>query len=280
VDATGHYDEFEVDRVAFVLVDPNAKQSDLLKAVEPVVDRLVRRFRELLAVQKAAVEKGDEPAAKDAKAELDALLLFKSDMAAYVRLYTFLSQIFDYGTTGIEKRALFYRAILPLLEFGREREAIDLSKVKLSHYALRSPGIALMLLPGGEMQKLEPLTEAGSGNVQDKERARLAVIIEKVNELFEGELTDQDRLVYVDTVIKAKLLESKTLIEQAASNTKEQFATSPDIDNELLGAMMAALDAHNTMSTQALNSDKVRAGLKDILLNYAGLWEALRARSA
>ena len=87
--------------------------------------------------------------------------------------------------------------------------------------------------------------------------------------------------MYVDTVIKMKLLESKTLLEQATSNTKEHFATSPDLDSELLTAVMAALDAHNTtMSTQALNSDKVRAGLKDILLNYAGLWEALRARSA
>lgn len=157
---------------------------------------------------------------------------------------------------------------------------IDLSKVRLSHYALRGHGVALMLLPQGQSQKLEPLTEAGSGSVQDKEKARLAAIIEKVNELFEGELTDQDRLVYVDTVIKMKLLESKTLLEQATSNTKEQFATSPDLDSELLTAVMAALDAHNTMSTQALNSDKVRAGLKDILLNYAGLWEALRAKSA
>lgn len=280
LDAAGHYDEFEVDRVAFVHLDPTAKQSDLLKAVEPVVDRLMKRFRDVLAAQKVAVEKGDEAGATDAKAELDTLVLFKSDMAAYVRLYTFLSQIFDYGTTGIEKRALFYRTILPLLEFGREREAIDLSKVKLSHYALRGHGVALMLLPQGQSPKLEPLTEAGSGSVQDKEKARLTAIIERVNELFEGELTDQDRLVYVDTVIKTKLLESKTLTEQATSNTKEQFATSPDLDSELLGAVMAALDAHNTMSTQALNSDKVRAGLKDILLNHAGLWEALRAKSA
>lgn len=45
-------------------------------------------------------------------------------------------------------------------------------------------------------------------------------------------------------------------------------------------AVMSALDAHNTMSSQALNSDKVRAGLKEVLLNYAGLWEALRAKSA
>jgi len=31
-------------------------------------------------------------------------------MAAFVRLYTFLSQIFDYGSTAIEMRALFLAA--------------------------------------------------------------------------------------------------------------------------------------------------------------------------
>jgi hypothetical protein len=40
---------------------------------------------------------------------MDALLLFKNDMGAFVRLYTFLSQIFDYGNTAIEKRAIFYK---------------------------------------------------------------------------------------------------------------------------------------------------------------------------
>ena len=38
-----------------------------------------------------------------------------------------------------------------------------------------------------------------------------------------------------------------------------------------------ALDAHTSMSTQALNSAVVRRGLKDILLDHAGLSEALRA---
>jgi type I restriction enzyme R subunit len=280
LDASGHYDEFEVDRVAFVHLAPSAKQRDLVEAVEPVVDRLMRRYRELVGARIAAEQRGDEVALKDAKAELEALVLFKADMASYVRLYTFLSQIFDYGSAGIEKRAVFYKSILPLLEFGREREAIDLSKVRLSHYALRGRGTALMILNGGETPKLEPVTEAGSGAVQDKEKVRLAAIIEKVNELFDGELSDDDRLVYVDTVLKTKLLESKTLLEQAQSNTKEQFATSPDIDSELLNAIMAALDAHTTMSTQALNSERVRSGLKDVLLNYAGLWEALRAKVA
>ena len=36
--------------------------------------------------------------------------------------------------------------------------------------------------------------------------------------------------------------------------------------------------AHTAMSTQALNSEIVQRGMKDILLNYARLWESLRAR--
>lgn len=39
---------------------------------------------------------------------------------------------------------------------------------------------------------------------------------------------------------------------------------------------MGALDAHHLMSTQALNSDTVRQGMKEILLNNAGLYEGLR----
>ena len=46
-------------------------------------------------------------------------------MGAFQRMYSFLSQIFDYGNTAIEKRFIFYRRLLPLLEFGREREGIE-----------------------------------------------------------------------------------------------------------------------------------------------------------
>ena len=43
-----------------------------------------------------------------------------------------------------------------------------------------------------------------------------------VNDLFKGELTDNDKLVYVNNVILGKLLESKVLIQQALNNSKEQ----------------------------------------------------------
>jgi type I restriction enzyme R subunit len=210
---------------------------------------------------------------------MDALGLFKADLGAFVRLYSFLSQIFDYGNTEIEKRFLFFKHLVRLLDFGRERDRVDLSQLVLTHHTLKNLGKRRFGLSEGEAPKIAPVTEAGSGTVQEKQRALLAEIIARLNELFQGDLTDGDRLVYVNEVIKGKLLESDALATQAANNTKAQFANSPTLDDELMSAIIDALEANQTMSRQALESAKVRAGLKSILLGPAQLYEALRDRA-
>lgn len=278
LDASGHYDEFEVERLAKVEMDPRATQAQLVAAIHPVADRLLKRYKALQQARAAAIEADDGKAEKTAKDELDALRLFKGDMASFNRLYSFLSQMFDYGNTAIEKRFMFYLRLLPLLEFGRERDTVDLSKVVLTHHTLRSGGKQPLDLHADNTYKLPPLDAVGSGRVQDKQQAYLAEIIEKVNGLFEGQLTDDDQLVYVNGVLKGKLLENETLIQQAAGNSKEQFANSPDLKQALMNAIMDALEAHNAMSSQALASERVRDGLKDILMGPAQLYEALRAQ--
>ena len=197
-------------------------------------------------------------------------------MATYQRVYTFLSQIFDYGNTDFEKRFIFFKYLLRLLKFGREREGVDLSQVVLTHHNLRNKGKQDMPLKDDEYPELQPLSEAGSGQVRDEKKAFLNEIIEKVNDLFKGELTENDKLVYVNNVIMGKLLESETLAKQAANNTKEQFANSPDLGTELVNAIINALDAHTEMSSQALDSAEVQNGLKEILLGPAKLYEKLR----
>lgn len=87
------------------------------------------------------------------------------------------------------------------------------------------------------------------------------------------------RTFWIKYAAPGKLLESEILVEQAVSNTKEQFANSPDLANEILSAIMNTLEAHTTMSKQALESEKVRHGLRDILLNHAGLYEELRSKA-
>ena len=279
LDATGYYDDFEVDRVARVDVDPQGTQKQLDAAIAPVADRLLKRYKAAQQDKATAEAQGDDKAAQAAKDSLDALVLFKNDMGTFVRLYSFLSQIFDYGNTDIEKRFLFFKRLIPLLEFGRERDTVDLSKVVLTHHTLKTHGKQPMGLNQDGSYKLPPIDAVGSGSVQEKQRVYLDEIIQKVNGLFEGELSDDDQLVYVNGVLKGKLLENETLVQQASSNSKEQFSNSPDLKSALLQAIMDALEAHQTMSSQALGSERVREGLKDVLLGPAQLYEALRERS-
>ena len=45
-------------------------------------------------------------------------------------------------------------------------------------------------------------------------------------------------------------------------------------------AVIESLDAHTTMSTKILNEPDAQAGLMKVLLDYMGLYEALRDRAA
>jgi type I restriction enzyme R subunit len=272
LDAQGFYEQFEVDRVVAVELDPAAKQSQLHAAVKPVAERLLVRFRTAKQSFRDASLTQDDKAPQAAKDVMDALSLFKTDISTYQRTYAFLSQIFNYGNTAFEKRFIFFKHLHRLLEFGREREGVDISRVVLTHHNLKLLGKQKMSLVEGEQPKLAPLTEAGSGAVQEKQLAYLHDIISKVNDLFKGELTQSDKLMYVNNVIKGKLLESEILMKQAANNSKEQFSASPDLKQEILNAF----DAHSEMSSQALNSEEVQRGLREILIGPAKLYEALR----
>lgn len=73
----------------------------------------------------------------------------------------------------------------------------------------------------------------------------------------------------MNDVFKGNLLESEILVQQAMSNTKGQFANSPDVANELMNAITDVFAAQSSMNNQALDSERVRSGLKDIQLGPA-----------
>ncbi|MBN8442105.1 MAG: type I restriction endonuclease subunit R [Thauera sp.] len=276
LDGMGFYDSFEVDRVVEAALRGRS-QSELDRALVPVADRLLKRY----AAARRRLRDADEGSAdaRAAKLELDALVLFKRDLATYVRLYGFLSQIFNYGNTDIEKRAIFFRLLHKLLDFGRDSETVDLSSLALTHYTLKNLGTRRLALDTAQGEyKLKP-SGPGGGEVRDKEKAALDEIIARVNQLFVGELTEGDKLLYVNNAIKGKLLECETLIEQAVNNTKEQFGNSPDLDARILDAVMDALSAFTSMSRQALESERLRAEIKSILLGPGRLYELLRAQA-
>ena len=242
-------------------------------------DRLLKQYKAALLKYQAAEQQKGSKTQKAAKSEMDVLVLFKADLGAFLRVYAFLGQIFDYGNTAIEKRAIFYKRLMPLLEFGREREGVDLSKVTLTHHKLTDQGQRTLALhavnQSGADYKLQPMTETGGGEVQEKQKLRLSEIIEKMNDLFEGDLTEGDQLSYFNTAFN-KIAESEELVQQSCSNSKEQFSNSPDLRTELVNALMDAFAANSTMSRQALDSERVREGMINTLLGPGMLYEFLR----
>ncbi len=75
----------------------------------------------------------------------------------FLRLDSFLSQIFDYGNTAIWARNIFYRRLILLLEFGQERTALNVCKIVLTHQKLKSQGQQRLQF-GGHAETLKPLT--------------------------------------------------------------------------------------------------------------------------
>jgi type I restriction enzyme R subunit len=278
LDALGYYDENEIDRVVNVVLDPNSKQKQLEAAITPVADRLLKKFAAAKEAHAASVASKDDKAAQSAKDTMDALVLFSSDVSTYLRAYTFLSQIFDYGNTDFEKRAIFFKYLVKLLKFGREREGVDLSDVTLTHHKLSHRGERNLGLSDKDAPKLNPLTEIGSGTVREKQKAYLTEIISKLNEIYGTDTTDGDQLSHA-TTLNEKVLESTVLQKQATSNSKEQFANSPDLTSEIMNAIIDAMDVQADLSTKALNSPEMREGLKRIMLNQLGLYEKLRDRA-
>jgi type I restriction enzyme R subunit len=242
-----------VDAFVQAAVVKRQRQAELLTRLTPAVERYRVRLN-------------DARVAGDTKAK-DRLDLFRRNLMAFVRAYDFLSQIVDYGSdTTLEKRAIFFRHLAPLLDIPSPEEPVDLSRVVLTHYNIKDLGEHRLPLGtiDGDRPKLDPMTAVGSGKLHDPNMVRLRDIIQKMNELFAGELTEADQVNYVNH-IRDKMLENPTLAQQAAANKKDQFAASPDFDEAMMTAVLNAYDNHVSMSEQVLKKDNVKAGLKEIL---------------
>ena len=200
----------------------------------------------------------------DDKETLDALDLFRKDVASFLRLYDFLSQIVNYGDTDLEKRSVFFTHLLPWLAPENQNQAIDLSGVQLTHYRLDALDERRLTL-GDQEAPLKPITGVGGGEAREPETAYLSTLIERLNQLFEGELSDADLLGYAHH-IKGKLLESETLAQQAARNSKEQFALG-DFQQVLMDNVIEGIDRYQAMAGQVMGNPRVQKAFGEIMLD-------------
>ena len=244
------YTAAEVEAFAAVFYDRKSRQQDLQAHIAPAVERYRERRRR-------ALDAAD-------RETLDALDLFRKDVASFIRLYDFLAQIVNYGDTDLEKHSVFFTHLLPWLAPENEHQPIDLSGVELTHYRLEALDERRLTL-GDHDEPLKPITGVGGGEAREPETAYLSSLIERLNQLFEGELSDADLLGYAHH-IKGKLLESATLAQQAARNSKEQFALG-DFQHVLMDNVIEGIDRYQAMAGQVMGNPRVQKAFADIMLD-------------
>ena len=147
---------------------------------------------------------------------------FRDRLGAFVPLYAFLSQIIPYGDGEQERLASFGRMLLPHLLPDRDDGAIHLGDdVELEYYRLqRVSSGAIGVGEEGEAYVTSP-TAVGTGNPEE-ERAPLSEIIDRLNERFGTEFTEEDRLFFEQ--VKERGVRDENIRQMALANPYDKFA--------------------------------------------------------
>lgn len=189
---------------------------------------------------------------KDGK-EVDRLETFRKNVTSFVKAYGFLSQVYDYADTELERLYIFLKQFERLIADTAPESFIDLSEVELLRYrVLEQQRTSLIMDESGE---IAPFSALGGREIRDPKMVLLDEVIARINDLvdFSDDSKASGKIV-VDSV-NQKLLENKTIVAQAKANTEEQFLGSPDLGEAVIRALIGLKKDADDASGQILSSD-------------------------
>jgi type I restriction enzyme R subunit len=184
--------------------------------------------------------------------EIDALEYFKKQCQAFLNAYEFLAQVCEYNDAELEKLYIYLKALLGMIRENGQVVDANIDGIKL--VALIHKPNATVQIPLTGDGKVKPLIDVGSKNLTAKERARIEEIIRKINELFEGNITEDQKKLFTFGIVN-DLAADKDVLLQAKANDRESFAVG-DFKNKVRGAIANQVEANKDMGKQILTRDK------------------------
>ncbi len=176
-----------------------------------------------------------------------------------------------YGDPGLEKAHIFLRLLEKVIRPSNYTAAIDLSQVSL--VAVRQVDKGTTDLSLGTPTGLVGATAAGSSTSKDPKMVAFTAVLDRLNDLFGHEdFSQAQKVSFLQTLLET-LLSDDALVQQAAVNTRTQFAESPDFDDALSGAVADNQGAHNKMAdyffTNSTGRAQLVATIADAFYQYA-----------
>jgi type I restriction enzyme R subunit len=270
LDASGIYHWPEVEAFAKAFFDPKAPASSLSYYCRPAQDRFKQRYQLTLEqlqtwkeARHIAEQSGDDKGLKRAEQELkdagttrDELDLFRKNLQSFVRTYEFLSQIVTFDDPELEQLCVYARHLYPLLRTDRllEEEAIDVSELELTHYRLTKREEKRLRLEVAEGSPLKPVSDVGSGKPHDPEKQRLAEIIDRLNDLYGAEVSDDDKLHFANGI--ADRIERDEAVMAQVRNHSEEQVMHGLFPKKVTDAVLDALSDHEKLSMPLLEDEE------------------------
>lgn len=239
-DAAQVYNQSEVDAFSKVFYKPGSvsvrDQGRLYAYIDPAVDRYKQITEELQ----------DE---------------FKKSLTAFVRLYSFLSQIMPFQDVELEKLYSYGRFLLtklPKVDYT-ERLKLD-NEVALEYYRLQKIAEGDLVLQVQGEHNLAPVTEAGISRLKE-EKDKLSNIINLLNEKYDFDFTDQDRLYFEQ--IEQALYEDEDLKIRAKNNPIENFKYA--FEEVFVQTLIDRMDANQEIFDKIMVNSDFKQDVKEWL---------------
>ncbi|MEM1250483.1 MAG: type I restriction endonuclease [Acidobacteriota bacterium] len=194
---------------------------------------------------------------------------WKAKLLAFVRLYSFLSQVMPWTDRDLEVRYSFGRLLLKRLRREPGEGVSVEGEVDLHSYRLARLGetdIALERTGEGEVRGPTAVGTAQQGD----EEVPLHEVIDILNERFGTDFTEADQLLFDQVIADGK--SDDNVKARAKANSFENFIVG--VGGKIEGLMIDRLDRNRDVVTQFLNEDDFRDFLTRLLAKR--LYEELR----
>lgn len=228
-----------------------------------------QRFNDQLAKVRTAIHaaeaafetaklQGDEPGMKKADAERSAwaeaqkrLLDFKSGLARFGSLYTYIAQTIDFGDASLEAFASFSRLLAKRLD-GVPPDQVDVSALVLTGFDIKPKVQEAPAEPDDDALILKPVGPGGGG--QASMPVYLRQIIAKLNTIF-GEATPlTDKVAFVNHIADIAREDSNTMAQ--VENNPRSVAMEGNIKGTVQAAVVRAMSSHSDLAEHVMKHDQ------------------------
>jgi len=235
----------------------NAKLRDLTKVINDWEAAYNKAHKDN---DKKAMETSDAKRSEFTK-QREELMRFKSNLARFVRVYSYVAQLIELEDAELENFANFAKLLSKRLN-GISHDQVDLSALVLKGYKItKIDDSKPKTTPDGKLTGIKPNDHEAS----DREKEFLASIISRLNSLF-GDTSDDDGQRHFVNQIANGIINNKEVNEQIIKNTKDQ-ALSGDLPDAVKKIIIKAMRSHQDLSRVTLKDEQTMEAFVSLIFD-------------